>query len=151
LGFDTSSSESVGLARSYDVNGDGTPETPLSGDLSSFNEVYRMSSPDEQPTLAQTARFLIQSTFGPASLSEVQGVANIGFPAWIDLQMAMPASMSAPYVLAIKEDFENGIVDGSLVGYAAGDPNVAGTFVFGVNFMTSYELGALSFKSAGSA
>ncbi|MDP4778100.1 MAG: DUF1800 family protein [Opitutales bacterium] len=139
LGFssDPGDSESVALDKSYDTDGDEVLDTNLSGDLSAFNEIYRRSSPGERLTQAQAARLLLQGTFGPASVNEVDYVARIGAEAWLDEQLLLPVSFTRPYIDAIKADFENGQTDPDLAGYqingGGGTP-----FVGGGNYMTAW-------------
>jgi uncharacterized protein (DUF1800 family) len=47
--------------------------------------------PGGLPTQAEAARFLSQATFGP-TLASIDQVVQIGYPAWINSQIAMPAS-----------------------------------------------------------
>ncbi|MDA9317444.1 DUF1800 family protein, partial [Puniceicoccaceae bacterium] len=139
LGFssDPGDSESVALVKSYDTDGDNIYDTTLSGDLAAFNEIYRRSTPSEQLTQAQAARLLLQGTFGPASVSEVNAVASIGAEAWLDQQMALPESYTRPYIDTIKADFNNGQTDPALAGYqingGGGTP-----FVGGGNYTTAW-------------
>ena len=59
-------------------------------------------TPDNQLTTDELAtRFLAQATFGPspAALTELQ-VLNYDFNAWIDREVAKPATLSAPLVVS---------------------------------------------------
>lgn len=47
---------------------------------------------------AQAARFLTQATFGP-TLAEIARLRQIGYHAWLDEQLALPASHHLPYLL----------------------------------------------------
>jgi uncharacterized protein (DUF1800 family) len=51
------------------------------------------------PTSTEAFRFLNQASMG-ATKAEAQRVASMGYEAWIDEQMQIPASLSLPYVKA---------------------------------------------------
>lgn len=138
IGAQVSSDDSLLEPQSYDTDGDGATDVTLSGDLAAVNELYRQSSATEAPTRSQASRFLIQSCFGAADLSEITRVQELGFSRWLDEQMALPANFSKPYIKAIKADFDAGKTNPALAGYASGDPNVERDFVFGLNFLTSW-------------
>lgn len=46
---------------------------------------------------AEAARFLTQATFGP-STEEIERLMDMGYNAWLDEQLAMPASHQLPYL-----------------------------------------------------
>jgi|CXWL01.1.fsa_nt_gi uncharacterized protein (DUF1800 family) len=48
-------------------------------------------------TDAEAARFLTQASFGP-SRAQIDNVRAIGYEAWIDAQMATPATLARPYL-----------------------------------------------------
>ena len=134
LGFSAApgASNSVSKPRGYDTDGDGVPDTLLPGDLAMFNEIYRSSETNARPTEAQAARFLLQTTFGPTT-ADIHHLRDIGIDAWIDEQVALPATYTLPYILAIKADFNATNKDPALAGYVANND-----FVFGVNYMTAW-------------
>ncbi len=105
MGFSTTP-DSVYQPQSYDTDGDGNDDVSVSGDLAAYNEIYRVPQAGESLTRAQAARLLIQSTFGPGEMSLVDYVASIGAEAWIDEQIAQPASLHQPYIDAIKQDLQ---------------------------------------------
>ncbi len=49
------------------------------------------------PADAEAARFLQQAAFGP-TLSDIERVKQLGFEGWIEEQLALPASLTRPYV-----------------------------------------------------
>ena len=55
--------------------------------------------PPAGPTADEAARFLTQATFGPTD-TDIARVQSIGYSAWIDEQVAMPATAHLPYVQA---------------------------------------------------
>lgn len=54
------------------------------------------------PTEAEAVRFLVQTTFGPTQ-AEIERVQQIGYAAWIDEQLALPATHHLPYIDALIE------------------------------------------------
>jgi uncharacterized protein (DUF1800 family) len=68
------------------------------------------SRPEGPHSQAEAARFLTQATFGP-SLPEIDRLMRMGYHAWLDEQLAAPASLQLPYL------------DGLIHGYLnAGQP-----------------------------
>lgn len=124
---------SAGLPISYDTDNNGSLDTTLSGDLAAFNEIYRQSESGTRLTRAQAARFLLQASFGASTIEEVDHVARLGVEAWIDEQVALPATYTKPYIQAIKADWDGSVPDPSLAGYASN-----ATIVFGNNFSTAW-------------
>jgi len=55
--------------------------------------------PGEAPAASEAARFLAQATFGPTEAS-IERVRTYGYAAWIDEQLALPASPHLAYVQA---------------------------------------------------
>ncbi len=53
-------------------------------------------------SVAQAHRFLRQTTFGPTPES-VAHVRDIGYEAWVDEQLEMPASLQIPYIRSLGE------------------------------------------------
>lgn len=68
------------------------------------------SSFDEQPggpySEAEAARFLTQATFGPSE-AEIEHLLRIGYEAWLDEQLAAPASLQLPYLDGRIQSFLN--------------------------------------------
>ncbi|MEM9236794.1 MAG: DUF1800 family protein, partial [Verrucomicrobiota bacterium] len=139
FGFSTSSSASVSEPISYDTDDNGSLDTTLTGDLAAFNEIYRRSEAGTRPTRAQAARLLLQASFGAASMSEIDDVAALGEEAWINDQIALPPTLTKPYILAIKGDFDGSNPDSSVSGYASNT-----SFVFGVNYPTAWARAAIN-------
>ena len=140
LGFSTSGANSASQPISYDTNNDQIPDTTLTGDLAAFNEIYRQSEVGKSLTRAQAARLLIQTTFGPSDMSQVQYVASIGAEAWIDEQIAAPPTLHQTYIESIKADFAaepaNAWTDPALSGYYINGG--APPFVSGLNYNTAW-------------
>ena len=132
---------SISRARRYDLDGDGSSDTTLPGDLAAVFDLYRsFPSPNsERLTRAQASRFLLQASFGAGTIEEIDTVATLGREAWIDQQMALPATLTRPYIDRIKDDFDNGQPDTSLRGYHIN----TGSFVGGENYMTAWMRSAL--------
>ncbi|MEO0793894.1 MAG: DUF1800 domain-containing protein [Verrucomicrobiota bacterium] len=135
FGFSYLSGEgnSSGSPKSYDTDGDGNPDVTLSGDLASFNEIYLRTNPAEQLTDAQAARFLLQASFGP-TYEDIQYLQQIGIEAWIDEQMSLEKTFTLPYVLAVKQDYNNGQTDPELDDY----PSNSSIKLFGAGYSTSW-------------
>src|SRR5258706_11239206 len=57
-------------------------------------------APDIPATDAEAARFLTQASFGPTK-ADIAHVRSIGYGAWIDEQMALPATLAEPYLAAL--------------------------------------------------
>ncbi len=72
-----------------------------------FMHTYSMPA---TPEAVDAARFLTQATFGARSLADIVDVRKKGYSAWIDEQMARPASSQVDYV--------NGAVVRHNTGYA---------------------------------
>lgn len=53
-------------------------------------------------TQAEAHRFLIQATFGPTD-SDIQRVIDLGYEAWIDEQLALPATQQLDYLLTLPQ------------------------------------------------
>ncbi|MFC0016312.1 DUF1800 family protein [Roseibacillus persicicus] len=142
LGFSTTSDASVYQGQSYDTTGDGTRDTVLSGDLAAFNEIYRSPEPGKSLTKAQAARLLLQTTFGPGNMAQVNLVANIGAEAWLDQQIATPPSYTQPYIDAIKADLlaepKYQWTSDSLSGYWINGGGGSNPYVGGPNFPTAW-------------
>ncbi|WOO42276.1 DUF1800 domain-containing protein [Rubellicoccus peritrichatus] len=131
-------SDSSREPRAYDTDGDGSPDTVLSGDLASFNEIYVAQDSSRQMTEAQAARLLIQATFGP-TYEDIQYLKEIGLQTWFNEQVSLPKSYTSTYISAIKTDYANDTnpnPDPELAGYAASDGN--SKFVFGPAFTTAW-------------
>ncbi|MBK1832692.1 DUF1800 family protein [Roseibacillus ishigakijimensis] len=136
--FQNQGNQSAGGPKSYDTDGDGSPDVTLSGDLAALNEIYRRPEEGKALTEAQAARLLLQGTFGPASLSEVQRVAAMGADVWLSEQLAQPPSLTQPYLDAIKADLASGQSDDKLAGYYVNGGGGGSPFISGTNFMTAW-------------
>lgn len=64
------------------------------------------SPPRESITTAAAHRFLVHSTFGTGP-GDIDRVKSLGYAAWIDEQLAKPASHQLPYLLALGEAGED--------------------------------------------
>ena len=111
---------------------------PLSGDAKALVEklstgAFPGSGPGStgSPSAVHAARFLMQASFGPTP-EAIDRVREIGYEAWIDEQLAMPASALTPYIREIKEDARNGRLD-PLYDY-----NDGGSYVTGRNVTTPW-------------
>ena len=135
----TSSANSSQQAKSYDLNNDGIAETTISGDLATYNEVYRRESLGTRPTEAQAARFLMQASFAP-TLGEIRKVQDIGYEAWIEEQFELPMFLTIDPIQEIWEDWQlntsNPPTNSWLDGYRPSTN--AGGFLFGHEFMNAW-------------
>src|SRR5438552_2592784 len=66
---------------------------------------------DIPATDAEAARFLTQASFGPTK-SDIAHVKSIGYAAWIDEQMALPATLAQPYLAALTPPNPPGLTQG---------------------------------------
>lgn len=62
-----------------------------------FVDGFEPSVPAVPRSDAEAARFLTQATFGP-TLADIQYLRSVGYAAWIDEQLALPASHQVPYL-----------------------------------------------------
>lgn len=133
---------SVLQSQSYDTDGDGSADISVSGDLAAFNEIYRVPESGKALTRAQAARLLLQTTFGPADMTQVDYVASIGAEAWLDEQIAQPPSLTEPYIIDLKVDLRsapaNDWTNNNLSGYFINNQGQSNAFVGGVNYTTSW-------------
>lgn len=149
LGFSSAigDSDSVYQGQSYDTDGNGSLDTSVTGDLAAFNEIYRIPIAGEALTRAQAARLLLQTTFGPGSMEQVDYVASIGAEAWIDEQIAVAPSLTQPYIDAIKIDIAQAPVgewtNATLSGYQINGGGGGSPYVGGPNFKTTWMRSAL--------
>lgn len=144
IGFssDPGANDSVLQSQSYDTDGDGSADISVSGDLAAFNEIYRIPESGKALTRAQAARLLLQTTFGPANMAQVDYVASIGAEAWLDEQIAQSPSLTEPYIVDLKIDLlsapANDWTDDDLSGYFINNQGQSNAFVGGVNYTTSW-------------
>ncbi|MGJ8726626.1 MAG: DUF1800 family protein [Roseibacillus sp.] len=144
LGFSNAAgaSQSAYQDQSYDTTGDGNADTFVSGDLAAFNEIYRTPETGKSMTRAQAARLLIQTTFGPASMSQVDYVASIGVEAWLDEQIARTSTLTQPYINAIKDDLQAAPqydwTSSTLSGYQINGGGGGNPYVGGPNYQTAW-------------
>lgn len=108
-------STSTSSAHSAGQPSERSGQLPLSGDAKALIEKlstgsYPGSSQTGTPSPTQAARFLMQASFGPTPES-IERVRELGYEAWIDEQLALPASTLRPYVQEVKKDAANGRLD----------------------------------------
>lgn len=84
----------------------------LSGDALALLDRIQGSSPNGgspgstaagTPSPVNASRFLMQSTFGPVP-EAIAELRQLGYPGWIDQQLALPPSYLSPYIRQIKAD-----------------------------------------------
>jgi uncharacterized protein (DUF1800 family) len=95
------------------------------GGSSSDNGSSGGTAPNLAITYAEAFRFLNQASMG-ATEAEAQRVIEMGYAAWIDEQMQMPASLSEPYVdagLVSTGDVQRGSRVGAWVNNALHGPD----------------------------
>ncbi len=88
------------------------------------------------PSPVQASRFLMQATFGPVP-EEIEAVRQLGYPAWIDQQIAKPASYLRPYIRQIKADAAGQRADRTY------NYNEMDRFVYGNNVTTPFARAAI--------
>ncbi len=130
LASSTSSADSSGQAS------ERAGQPALSGDARALLEKlstgsYPGSLQPGVPSPSQAARFLMQASFGPTP-EAIEQVRELGYEAWIDEQLAMPASKTRPYIRQIKRDAANGRLDPYY------DFNDGGNYVTGYNITTPW-------------
>ncbi|MFC7337289.1 DUF1800 family protein [Haloferula chungangensis] len=142
------SANSAFQPQSYDTDGDANPDVSVSGDLAAFNEIYRQPESGKALTRAQAARLLLQTTFGPSDMSQVDFVASIGAEAWIDAQMAATPTIHQDYADAIKADMQAApqydYTDPTLSGYYINGGGGNNPFVSGSNYTTAWMRAAIA-------
>ena len=105
-----------------DTNGDGTPETTISGDYATLIERMQGGSSTggfeggaAAPTSiskAQASRFLMQATFGP-TLDDIERVQQLGYEGWINEQLGITPTLHSTY---IKQVIATTTPDRALIG-----------------------------------
>ena len=118
--------------------------SPLSGDARALIErlgdgtgLIPGTQTTAPPSPTHAARFLMQATFGPTP-DDIETVQSMGFEAWIDDQVAKPASHHQPYIRQIKADSVNGRLDPTY------DYNEGSSFVTGRNVTTPWARHAIA-------
>ncbi len=104
---------------------------------SSSNGGTSGSTAPGKPSPRNAARFLMQASFGP-TLAAIQEVRDLGYSAWIDRQIRLPASLLQPYIRAIKADGAGPRAD---LTY---NFNEQDQFVFGNNVTTPFARNAIA-------
>jgi uncharacterized protein (DUF1800 family) len=145
LSSSTTSANSLRAAAPVDSNGDGAPDTTLSGDYAAFVErLQGASATGGVPggggagtiSRPQAARFLTQATFGP-TLADLDRVQQLGYAAWITEQQARPATLHSTYIRGIYADFAGQRAD---LTYNYSDLD---QFIFGNNYTTAFARAAI--------
>ena len=103
------------------------------------------------------ARFLIQATYG-AKLEEIRDLQSMGYAAWIDAQLAMPASLQEPCMQATLEDpdqplFQNSRIEAWYLNSVEGEDQLRQRTAFALSqiFVVSSEAGPLGLEVMGLA
>lgn len=149
LGSAAGVANSTGSNVSMDMDGDGSPDSILSGDYAALVEQLQGAGAAGgfpggggagagAVSRAQAARFLIQASFGP-TLEDVQQVQALGYDSWITQQMARPATLHSAYIKQIFEDMSG---PRSKSDYSRGGGD-ADPFLFGNNMQTAFARAAI--------
>ncbi len=89
-----------------------------------FVDDFETRFSDFPATDGEAARFLTQATFGP-TWAEIQSLRSSGYSAWLDAQMAAPASRIVPYldfIAALPEPvFQNARLEGWWINALQGE------------------------------
>lgn len=151
LGSSATNANSLRSFMPVDVNGDGITESTIHGDYAAYIERFQGAgaaggfpnggtgsggTTGSGISRAQAARFLTQATFGPVP-EEMDRVQQIGYSAWLDEQIAKPATLHSTYARAISADYFGARVDDS---YNGSDTD---NFLFGNNLMTAFARAAI--------
>jgi len=153
LGSNASQANSTLSARPVDSNGDGTPDSTISGDYATLLQLFQGSvsgggfpagpgggsssgSSGTGISSAQAARFLTQATFGP-TMKDIDEVRTLGYASWIDAQKTKPVTLQSTYVKSVYDDYFGPKTDNSYNG------SEDGNFLFGNNQMTAFARGAI--------
>lgn len=150
LGSDRLSADSTRAPAPVDSNGDGQPDTTLSGDHASLLEkLHGADAGGGFPggagggiSRSQAARFLTQASFGP-TLEDIGQVQSLGFEGWISAQKAAPPTLHSDYIRAIWQDLMTqranpNYLRSEVVGGEDRDP-----FLFGGNMKTAFARAAI--------
>lgn len=139
LGSSVSSGSSMG--QSLTLSGGGN----LTGDALALLQRLQGSAPQggapggstpSTPSPVQASRFLMQASFGPTP-EAIGEVRDLGYAAWIDRQLSLPASLLQPYIRKIKADSTGQRAD-PYYNYNALDQ-----FVYGNNVTTPFARNAV--------
>ncbi|WP_395376572.1 DUF1800 family protein [Marinicella sp. W31] len=105
----------------------------------------------------EAARFLIQATYG-AKLDEIRSLQRTGYEAWIDEQMAMPASLQEPCMQATLNDpnqplYQNSRIEAWYLNSVEGEDQLRQRTAFALSqiFVVSSESGNLALEVMGLA
>jgi uncharacterized protein (DUF1800 family) len=149
LHSDPNNANSLRAPLSIDTNHDGVPDTTISGDYAALIERFQGGSASggfvkgssggstgSGVSRVQAARFLMQASFGPTP-ADIARVQQLGYSAWIDEQMAKPATLFKPYIKSIYADYQGEHLDKSYSSSATDN------FIFGNNLQTAFARGAV--------
>ena len=146
LGSNLASANSLRAALPIDTNGDGAPDTIVSGDYAALVERLQGASAAggfpggsggaSALSRPQASRFLTQATFGPTP-PDLERVQQLGYAAWITEQIAKPATLHSTYIRGIYADFAGPRAD-LTYNYSEMDQ-----FLFGNNYTTAFARAAI--------
>jgi len=152
LHSDPNHASSLRAPLQIDANLDGAPDMATAGDYTALIERFQGGSVDggfangsgaagtggfgSGISRAQAARFLTQASFGP-TMADIERVQQLGYAAWIDEQMAKPATLHSAYIKEIYADYFGPRIGG---GYNASPTD---EFIFGNNLMTAFARAAI--------
>lgn len=149
LGTDPLAANSSRAPQPTDTNGNGTPDTTLSGDYLTLLQTFQGSTatggfPDASPggsngtaiSPVQAARFLTQASFGP-TLASIDRVRLLGYAGWITEQKATSPTLHSRYAKAISDDLFSHRTDRT---YSHSEMD---HFLFGNNLMTAFARAAI--------
>lgn len=152
LHSDPGNASSLRAPLQMDANLDGAPDTATAGDYAALIERFQGGSVNggfangsgaagtggfgSGISRAQAARFLTQASFGP-TMADIERVQQLGYAAWIDEQMAEPATLHSAYIKEIQADYFGPRIGG---GYNASPTD---EFIFGNNLMTAFARAAI--------
>lgn len=136
LGSNPANANSLHAALPIDTNGDGVPDSTVTGDYVTLIERLQGATASggfpsgngasgSGISRAQAARFLAQATFGP-TVADIERVQQLGFSAWLNEQIAKPATLHATYMKAIVADLAGPRVETKNYSYNDSDFSVNG-------------------------
>ncbi len=104
------------------LDSQGNVTGSVSGDYAFLSSQLRRPPAGGSIDREQAARFLQQAGFGP-TMAEIDRVRALGFAAWIDEQIAAPATLHQPVIQAMVADLRGPQLD---LSYYHGDTDVRG-------------------------
>lgn len=146
LGTAANAAHSTRSAASIDVNGDGAPESSVSGDYVTMLEQLQgtqaaggfAGGAGGGISRAQAARFLMQAAFGPTP-EDIQRVQSLGYDAWITEQTGLPMTRHSDYIQKIFADMTT---QRGSTAYSRGGGD-SDPFLFGNNMQTAFARAAI--------